>query len=85
MIQVDEKEKIRRLYFIKRHSIRKIAREHHYSRKTVRKAIQDATVPEYRLSVPKPYPVMGPYLPIIERWLREDKYRPKKQRCVASK
>jgi transposase len=83
MIQVDEKEKIRRLYFIKRHSIRQIAREHHYSRKTVRKAIQDASIPEYRLSVPKPYPVMGPYLPIIERWLREDKYRPKKQRHTA--
>jgi transposase len=83
MIQVDEKEKIRRLYFIKRHSIRKIAREHHYSRKTVRKAVNDASVPEYHLSVPKPYPVMGPYLPIIERWLREDKYRPKKQRHTA--
>ena len=83
MIQVDEKEKIRRLYFIKRHSIRKIAREYHYSRKTVRKAIQDASVPEYHLSGPKPYPVMGPYLPIIERWLREDKYRPKKQRHTA--
>ena len=83
MIQVDEKEKIRRLYFIKRHSIRKIAREHHYSRKTVRKAIQDASVPEYHLSVPKSYPVMGPYLAVIERWLREDKYRPKKQRHTA--
>jgi transposase len=83
MIQVDEKEKIRRLYFIKRHSIRKIAGEHHYSRKTVRKAVNDASVPEYHLSVPKPYPVMGPYLPIIERWLREDKYRPKKQRHTA--
>jgi len=83
MIQVDEKEKIRRLYFIKRHSIRQIAREHRYSRKTVRKAINDASVPEYHLSVPKPYPVMGPYLPIIERWLKEDKFRPKKQRHTA--
>jgi transposase len=83
MIQVDEKEKIRRLYFIKRHSIRKIAKEHHYARKTVRKAIQDASVPEYHLSAPKPYPVMGSYLPIIERWLREDKLRPKKQRHTA--
>lgn len=83
MIQVEEKEEIRRLYFIKRHSIRKIAREHHYSRKTVRKAIKDASAPEYHLSVPKPYPVMGPYLPIIERWLKEDRSRPKKQRHTA--
>ena len=39
MIQVDEKETIRKLDFIKRHSIRRIAREHHYSRKMIRKAI----------------------------------------------
>lgn len=83
MIQVDEKEKIRRLYFIKRWSIRRIARGYHYSRKTVRKAINDASVPEYHLSRPKPYLVMGPYLPIIERWLKEDKFRPKKQRHTA--
>ena len=52
MIQVDEKEKIRRLYFIKRRSIRQIAREHRYSRKTVRKAIRDASVPQDHLSAP---------------------------------
>ena len=83
MIQVDEKENIRRLYFIKRHSIRQIAREHHYARKTVRKAIGDASVSEYHLPRPKPCPVTGPFLPIIERWLEEDKHRPKKQRHTA--
>lgn len=83
MIKVDEKENIRRLYFIKRHSIRRIARENHYSRKTVRRAIADASVPEYHLSSPKPYKVMGPYLPIIENWLKEDKGRPEKQRHTA--
>ena len=41
MIQVDEKETIRRLYFIKRHSMRQVARERHHSRKTVKKAIMD--------------------------------------------
>ena len=83
MIQVDEKERIRRLYFIKRHSIREIAKELHHSRKTVRKAIADAAVPEYRLKVTKPKTVMGDYLPIIENWLKEDKERPKKQRHTA--
>ena len=72
MIKVDEKENIRRLYFIKRHSIRWIAREHHYSRKTVRKAISDASVPEYHLSTPKPRRVVGPYEAIIKNWLEED-------------
>jgi transposase len=83
MIQVDEKEKIRRLYFIKRHSIRRLAREQGYSRQTIRKAINDASVPQYHLSVPKPYRVMGPYLPVIERWLSEDSSRPEKQRHTA--
>lgn len=83
MIQVDEKENIRRLYFIKRHSVRRIAREHHYSRKTVRKAISDASVPDYHLCAPKSCPVMGPFLPVIEKWLAEDKQRPRKQRHTA--
>ena len=78
MIQVEEKENIRRLYFIKRKSIRQIAEGNHYSRKTVRKAIADASVPEYRLTAPKPCPVMDPYLPVIENWLKEDKRRPEK-------
>ena len=83
MIQVDEKEKIRRLFFIKRHSIRQIARDEGYSRQTIRKAISDASEPQYLRGVPKPYRVMREYLPIIERWLDEDKGRPVKQRHTA--
>lgn len=26
------------------------------------------------------YPILGPYLPVIDRWLEEDDSRPKKQR-----
>ena len=39
MIKVEDKEEIRRLYFWRRWSIRKIARELGHSRKTVRKAL----------------------------------------------
>jgi transposase len=85
MIKVDEKENIRRLFFIKRYSVRRIAREYHYSRKTVRKAIQDSAIPEYHLARPKPYRVMAPYLPIIQNWLAEDKARPEKQRHTATR
>jgi len=83
MIQVDEKETIRRLYFIQRHSIREIARELHHSRKTVKKAIADASVPEYHLTTARSCPVMDPFKSIIERWLEEDKSQPKKQRHTA--
>ena len=41
MIQVEEKETIRRLYFNQRHSIREIAKERGHSRKTVKKAISE--------------------------------------------
>ncbi len=83
MIQVDEKETIRRLYFIKRHSIRQIAEELNHSRKTVRKAITDASVPQYRLAAPKPSLVMGPHHETIQSWLEADKSQPAKQRHTA--
>jgi len=40
MIQVDEKETIRRLFFIRRQNARQIARGRHHSRETVKKAIK---------------------------------------------
>jgi len=83
MIKVDQKETLRRFYFIKRYSIRQIAEDFHRSRKTVRKAIADASVPQYRLTAPKPSPVMGPYLDKVTEWLEEDKSRPVKQRHTA--
>ena len=83
MIQVDQKESIRRLYFIKRHSIRRIAEEFHHSRKTVRKAIANASIPQYHLAAAKPNPVMGPYLDIVKGWLEADKSQPPKQRHTA--
>ncbi len=85
MIQVDEKETIRRLHFIQRHSIREIARELNHSRKTVRKAIADASVPQYHLTRARQCPVMDQFKAIIERWLEEDKSQPKKQRHTAQR
>jgi transposase len=83
MIQVDQKETIRRLYFIKRHSVRQIARDLGHSRKTVRKAIADASVPRYHLSATRTSPVVGPYQDIIKSWLEADKGRPPKQQHTA--
>jgi len=80
MVKVEEKEIIRRLYFRERHSIRRIARERHHSRKTVRKAVLDPGPPAYHLNGARPCPVLGPYKAIIDRWLEEDRHRPRKQR-----
>jgi transposase len=85
MITVEQKEIIRREYFIKRKSVRQIARELKYSRKTVRKAIRDPGIPSYRRKKPTSKPVMGPYLPIIKQWLEKDRSRPVKQRHTAKR
>ena len=83
MIQVEEKETIRRLYFTQRHSIRQIAEERGHSRKTVKKAISDSSVPEYHLTKTRPSPVMDPFKAIIGQWLDQDRYQPPKQRHTA--
>jgi transposase len=83
MIQVEQKETIRILYFIKRHSVRQIAKELGHSRKTIKKAITDAAAPQYRLTAGRPSLVMGPYLDMIKTWLEVDKSRPAKQRHTA--
>lgn len=85
MITVEQKEIIRREYFIKRKSVRHIARELKHSRKTVRKAIMDPEVPTYKRKQPTIKPVTGPYLPIMKQWLEEDRSRPVKQRHTAKR
>lgn len=85
MITVEQKEIIRREYFIKRKSVRHIARELKHSRKTDRKAIMDPEVPTYKRKKPTAKPVIGPYLSIIKQWLEEDRSRPLKQRHTAKR
>ncbi|MFH1595083.1 MAG: IS21 family transposase [Pseudomonadota bacterium] len=83
MLTVEQKEIIRREYFIHRKSMRQIARERHHSRKTIQKAIYDPGVPAYTRSKPAPKRTIGPLREIIRRWLQEDKQRPAKQRHTA--
>jgi DNA-binding NtrC family response regulator len=42
MIQVDEREQIRRAYFVEQQGMRRIARELGHSRRTIRKALASA-------------------------------------------
>ena len=76
-------------YIKKRHgtdgwSIRKIARQLEVSRQTVRKVLAaPAEPPRYHLSAPRSQPVIGPYLPVIEKILESDQTAPRKQRHTA--
>jgi transposase len=83
MIQVDDKEIIRRAYLIENKSQRQIARELHHSRHTIAAALADPSIGIYQLHEPRPAPVLEPYKPIIEQWLREDRMAPRKQHLTA--
>jgi len=80
MIKVEERERIRRAYYVEEKSIRQIARELHHSRATVRKAILAAEPAGYKLKKPRPAPVLGPYKEQINELLEENERLPKKQR-----
>ena len=80
MLNVDQKEQIRRAFFIEGESIRQIARERHHDRRTVRAAIRDASLPHYTLSRPRVRPVLGRFVTIIDKWLADDEFQLTKQR-----
>jgi transposase len=84
MLGVVDKEVIRRLHHRQGWSERRIARELGHDRATVHKYLQEGSdPPRYRLTKPRPKPVLGPVLPILERWLAEDEQQPPKQRRTA--
>ena len=85
MIQVEEREQIRRAYYVDGKSVRQIARELGHSRRTVRQAIESAEPGEYTLRVPRPAPVLGPYKASLDRLLEENQHLPRKQRYTSHK
>jgi transposase len=85
MITVDQKEIIRREYFLNRKSMREIAKELHHGRTAIRKAIYDPGIPTYKRSVPAPKRTIGPFVAVIQQWLQEDKRCPTKQRHTAKR
>lgn len=82
MLKVEEYGYIRAAHRVYGKKIREIARDTGHSRNTVKKALKG----EHSVYTPReyqPYPVLAPYLQIIDKWLEEDKKRPKKQRHTA--
>jgi len=83
VLKVDQKEQIRRDFYIEGKSIRQIAREQHHDRRTVRAAIRDAGPSRYSLTKPRSRPVLGPFVATINEWLAGDQFSPPKQRHTA--
>jgi transposase len=82
MLKVDQYEYIRTAYRVYGKGIREIARDTGHSKNTIKKALREEYT-EYKVRESQPYPVLGPFIPIIDKWLLSDKEKPKKQRHTA--
>ena len=82
MLKVDQYSYIRTAHRVYGKKIKQIARETGHSKNTIKKVLR-GEYSGYRPRITQPYPTLGPYLNIIDQWLKDDKQRPKKQRHTA--
>lgn len=82
MLKVDQYEFIRTSHRVYGKKIKEIARETGHSKNTIKKVLR-GQFEGYKERDKQPFPVLGPYLEIIDGWLRSDKENPKKQRHTA--
>jgi len=79
---MDQYEFIRTAHRIYGKNISELSRMTGHSRNTVKKAIRGEPW-KYRERENQPFPVLDPYIDIIDGWLVNDKEQPKKQRHTA--
>jgi len=80
---VNAYELIRRKVIIEGKSQRDAAKELGHSRETIAKALKLRIPPGYRLSEPRPRPIIEPVRHIIDAWLDQNKKTRRKQRQTA--
>jgi transposase len=85
MKTVEERERIRRAYYIEGKSMRQIAVELRHSYWTIRSAVTEARVQPYTLRVAKPAPVLGQYKAQVDALLVQSEQQPRKQRYTGHK
>ena len=83
MLEVEEREEIRRAYHVEGKNIRAISRELGYARQTVRKAIVAADGEKEARKRERKAPVLGPYKERIAELYAESERQPRKQRYTA--
>lgn len=82
MLKVDQYDYIRTAHRVYGKKVKQIARETGHSKNTIKKVLK-GEYSGYNPRQKQPYPVLGPYLQTIDRWLEQDKDSPKKQRHTA--
>jgi transposase len=85
MLSVEDKEQIRRAHNIDNRSKRWIERELGHDRRTINKALQEATPAPYEMSVVRPSPTLGTWHQRIHDLWEQNKTQPRKQRLTASR
>jgi transposase len=77
VVGVEQWAEIRRLYFVKRLSIKEIVRRTGHGRNTIRRALRSVEVPRYRRP-PRPSK-LDPFRDVVHRLLRVDPRLPGKR------
>lgn len=82
MIEMVQKDYIRKLHNVKGLSIRDINRRTGHHRNTIKKYLQEDgdKKPKYNRTAQRKHPVLDPYIPMIKELLEIDKTAPKKQK-----
>jgi len=79
---MDQYECIRTAHRVYGKNISELARQTGHSRNTIKKALRGEPW-GYKERDHQLFPVLGPFRPIIEEWLKNDQDQPKKQRHTA--
>ncbi len=82
MLIMEQYEFIRTAHRVYGKTISELTRMTGHSRNTIKKVIRGEPW-EYSERVKQPFPVLGPYLVIIDEWLTKDKQEAKRQRHTA--
>ncbi len=78
MLTSEERERIRRAYYIDHKSVRHISVEQGHSRDTINRIIAEHPPTSSRRTRRKPAPVFGPFLPRIDELMVQNERFPKK-------
>ncbi len=85
MLPDDERERVRRAYYIDHQTISHIAQESHHCRDTIRKALVDLPRKAYQLREERPGPRFKPFQKRVEELLSQNDLLPPKQRYTTHK
>jgi transposase len=75
--------RIRQMREIEGRTLREISRQTGFHRETIKKIVEEGAPPGYQRSQPAAQPVLGRFIPVIDKILKADEKAPRKQRHTA--